>query len=310
MIELINVSKTYGRAGKLKDSDSIVAVNNLSLSMPEGEVFGLLGTNGAGKTTLLRIMAGVLKADGGQVLVDGQNVYNNELIKSNMVFIPDEPFFFQGANGLGMSKWYAVNYPYFDMARFHKLMYDFSLNERRRVSTFSKGMRKQLAVILALCSQTKYLLCDETMDGLDPVMRQATKTLISRDMKSRGLTPIMSSHNLRELEDICDRIGLMHKGGVLMSKDITDTKTDTSKVQAIFDSEENQKQVEERLNILEHRAQGNLQIYTVKQTREEVGAIFAEAETVYYELLPLTLEEVFISETEAYGYDIRRIINQ
>ncbi len=299
MIEINNVTKYY---------DKYPAVRNLDMKMNEREVFGMVGTNGAGKTTLLRMMAGILKADEGQILIDGEDVWDNPSAKSKLFFITDDAYYFMNATPDDMKEYYRRIYPAFDTARFMSLTESFGLDTARRIAGFSKGMRKQLSVILGLCSGCKYLLCDETFDGLDPVMRQATKALFAKDMEDRGLTPILTSHNLRELEDICDHVGLLHEGGILLSRDINDMKLNINKLQIVYANEEEQTKLESSLNILIHKIQGRLHTITVRNTVEEVNAVLEGIDAVFAELLPLTLEEIFISETEVVGYDIKNII--
>ena len=299
MIEISNVSKYY---------EKYPAVTKLSLSMNENEVFGMVGTNGAGKTTLLRMIVGVLKPDEGQIIVDGENVWDNPSAKSKIFFISDDSYFFANATPEDMLSYYRRIYTAFDAERFHKLLDSFNLDPKRRIQGFSKGMRKQFSVISGLCSGCKYLLCDETFDGLDPVMRQATKSLFAKDMEDRGLTPILTSHNLRELEDICDHVGLLHEGGILLSRDINDMKLNINKLQIVFKSDEDRIALENKMDIVIHKEQGRLHTYTVRGTSEEISSLMDSTDTVFAELLPLTLEEIFISETEVVGYDISKII--
>lgn len=299
MIEISNVSKSFGKQQ---------AVNNLSLRMQEHEVFGMVGTNGAGKTTLLRMMSGVLRPDAGEIRIDNKVVTDNPIAKSNLFFIPDDPYFFPNSTPLEMGEYYSSVYPEFDMTRFLHLLNNFQLDKKRKISGFSKGMKKQLSIILGISSCTKYLFCDETFDGLDPVMRQATKSLFAKDMEERGLTPILTSHNLRELEDICDHVGLLHQGGVLLSKDINDMKLSIQKVQIVFTDEAQQKKFEAQADVLIHKQQGKLHTYTVRKSRAEIEIIMSSVSSIFCETLPLTLEEIFISETEVVGYDIRKII--
>lgn len=193
MIEVTNLQKSF---------ENIKAIDQITARIEEGHVFGLIGTNGAGKSTFLRLICGVLKADSGQVLVDGDAVYNNPAVKAKFFYISDEMFFFKNGTPRDMAKLYKTYYPGFDEGRYEELLGKFGLDAGRKVDTFSKGMKKQLAVLCGICAGTKYLLCDETFDGLDPVMRQAVKSLFAREMEDRGLTPIIASHNLRELEDI------------------------------------------------------------------------------------------------------------
>ncbi|MDO4285389.1 MAG: ABC transporter ATP-binding protein [Eubacteriales bacterium] len=299
MIESINLEKSFG---------GIRAVNKVSLRIREQEVFGLIGTNGAGKSTLLRMMAGVLRPDAGTVCIDNLPVYDNPEAKKRLFFIPDEPYFFPNSTAVDMRKYYEGVYESFDAARFDRYLKDFGLEAGRKVNHYSKGMKKQLAVILGVCAGTKYLFCDETFDGLDPVMRQGVKSIFARDMEERGLTPVIASHNLRELEDICDHVGLLHQGGVLLSEDIESMKLGIQKVQCVFRTEEDARVAADGLQVMNHEVRGRLHTFTVRGSREETGARFAAVGTVFYEILPLTLEEIFISETEVVGYDVKKFI--
>lgn len=299
MIEIRNLVKSFG---------GIRAVDGISLTIPERRVFGLVGTNGAGKSTLLRMIAGVLVQDSGDLLVDGNAVYDRPEVKQDIFFVSDEPYFFRNATPEDMRRWYADQYPKFDSGRFRKLSGDFGLGGTRRIADFSKGMKKQLAVLLGLCAGTKYLLCDETFDGLDPVMRQGVKSLFASDMVERGLTPVIASHNLRELEDICDEVGLLHRGGVLLSENLDDMKLELTKVQAVFRTEEDREEALKGLKILTSSRTGRLETFILRAKKEETEARFRAVSPVYFETLPLNLEEIFISETEAVGYDIKKFI--
>ena len=299
MITLTNVSKRF---------DDVWAVNNVSLTMQEGNVFGLIGTNGAGKTTLLRMVAGIMKPDGGHVLIDDKPVFDNENAIKDVYFIPDEPFFFRNANGKDMEKYLKTIYGNFDSNAFYDYLEKFSLDKNRKISTFSKGMQKQMAIICGLCANTKYLICDETFDGLDPVMRQGIKAIFANQMDERGMTPIIASHNLRELEDICDTVGLLHKGGVILSKDLLDMKCNIQKIQCVFATEEEENKAMQKLAILQKEKRGMLCTMTARGSKEEIQTAFAALDTVFYEVLPLSLEEIFISETEVVGYDIKKLI--
>ena len=225
MIETRNLTKRFG---------DITAVDHVSADIREGSVFGLIGTNGAGKSTFLRLLSGVLKPDEGSVTIDGQEVFEHTEVKSRFFYISDDQYFFSNATPEEMMIFYRTVYPRFDTRRFIHLMESFELNRRRKINTFSKGMRKQVSVICGVCAGTDYLFCDETFDGLDPVMRQAVKSIFIGDMEERNLTPIIASHNLRELEDICDHVGLLHKGGILLSRDLDDMKLNIHKLQCVL----------------------------------------------------------------------------
>ncbi len=299
MIEINNVSKAF---------EDILAVDDVSVTMKEDTVFGLIGTNGAGKSTVLRMIAGVMKADKGTISVDGISVYDNIGAKERVFFIADEPYFFANATAIEMEKYFSTIYKEFNRNDFYTYMENFGLDKKRKINTFSKGMKKQLALLCGICSRSKYLLCDETFDGLDPVMRQGIKSIFAKEMESRGLTPVIASHNLRELEDICDHVGLLHKGGVLLSKDLEDMKCNIQKVQCVFKDEESEKKGLEGLLVMKEEKRGSLYTLTVRGNREETISHFSAVDTIFFEALPLSLEEIFISETEVVGYDIKKLI--
>ena len=301
MIELLDLDKSY---------DDIKAVNRVSLSIMDGEVFGLVGTNGAGKSTILRIIAGVIQPDLGIVCVDNRPVYDNPEVKKDIFYISDDQYFLPNSTPEDMADYYEGIYEKFDKLRFFKMCGGFGLDTKRKISTFSKGMKKQISILLGICAGTKYLLCDETFDGLDPVVRQGVKSLFAAEMEDRGLTPVIASHNLRELEDICDHVGLLHQGGVILSEDISDMKLNMQKVQCVFASDEDEKKALEGIDILLHEKRGRLHTITMRGEREEIEAAFKRGNPVFFEVLALTLEEIFISETEVVGYDIRKFILQ
>ena len=299
MIQITNISKSF---------DDIKAVDDITVDIGEQIVFGLLGTNGAGKSTLLRMVSGILKPDSGNITVDDMGVLDNEEAKKNMFFISDSPYFFANSNPLDMMSYLSIQYPLFDKDKFRDYLKTFNLPEKRKIGTYSKGMKRQLALLLGICSNAKYLLCDESFDGLDPVMRQGIKSIFAKEMDERGLTPVIASHNLRELEDICDHVGLLHKGGVLLSKDLEDMKLNIQRVQCVYSSEEDESKLMQMVEPVKTERMGSLCTYTLRGTREDVENAFACVNTVFFETLPLSLEEIFISETEGVGYDIKKLI--
>ena len=298
MIEAKNLTKKF---------DSIVAVDHIDARIKDGCVFGLIGTNGAGKSTFLRMACGVLKPDEGTIQIDGEDVYENAKVKGRFFYISDDQYFFGNGTPQELMAFYKSIYPSFDVQRATGLLESFSLDRRRKISTFSKGMKKQLSVILGLCANTEYLFCDETFDGLDPVMRQAVKSIFAADMEDRNLTPIIASHNLRELEDICDHVGLLHKGGILLSKDLDDMKLNIHKIQCVLKPDMKPEDLTslDKVNV---EQRGSLCTITVRGSRSEVEAVMASYEPVFFECIPLSLEEIFISETEVAGYDIKRLV--
>ena len=256
----------------------------------------------------MRMITGVLKPDGGEILIDGKEVYDSVESKKLFFFIPDEPYFFSNATLQDMEHYYSSIYENFNKEKFYQYLEHFELDKKRKINTFSKGMKKQAALLLGICSGTKYLFCDETFDGLDPVMRQGVKSIFASEMEERGLTPIIASHNLRELEDICDHVGLLHKGGVLLSKDLEDMKCNIQKVQCVFSNKEAEQEIMQKLDVMKVDHRGALVTITARGSREDVTNLLASVDTIFCEILPLSLEEIFISETEVIGYDIKKLI--
>ncbi len=299
MIEVKNLSKSF---------DSIKAIDHISAKIEDGHVFGLIGTNGAGKSTFMRMLSGVLKPEEGEILVDGEPVYDNPAVKEKIFYISDDQYYFRSGTPVDMLKLYQTCYPSFDGAKWKSLMEKFGLDEKRKVNTFSKGMKKQLSVICGICANTKYLLCDETFDGLDPVMRQAVKALFVKEMDERGLTPVIASHNLRELEDICEYVGLLHRGGILLEKDIDDMKLNIHKLQCVIREDEMLQKIRSGLEVVTIDNRGSLYTVTVRGDKEKILEFMEQMNPVFYELLPLSLEEIFISETEVKGYDVKALL--
>ena len=234
--------------------------------------------------------------------------YDNPSAKENIFFIADDAYFFRNATPIDMVNYYSSVYKDFQQEKFYSFLKKFELEKKRKINTFSKGMKKQLSLLLGICANTSYLYCDETFDGLDPVMRQAIKSLLAGEMESRGLTPIIASHNLRELEDICDLVGLLHKGGILFSKDLVEMKTNMQKIQCVANSDEEVEAIIKNLNVLKKENRGKLYTITLRETKEKTEQFFKASNVIYYEIVPLSLEEIFINETEEVGYDIKRII--
>lgn len=298
MIEIKNISKRF---------DSLLALDNVTAAIAEGHVFGLIGTNGAGKSTLLRTLCGILRPDEGTIIVDGEPVYENPEIKSKIFYISDDQYFFPNGTPMDMVSYYKSFYPAFDEKRFLNLLEVLQLGKGRRINTFSKGMKKQLSVLLGICSGAKYLLCDETFDGLDPVIRQAVKSLFIKEIEEHGLTPIIASHNLRELEDICEHVGLLHKGGILFTQDLENMKLGIFKLQCVFRDETAINTLKEQFPVLKEERRGSLYTFTMRGSSEELDAFMETLKPVFYERLPLSLEEIFISETEVKGYDFSNL---
>ena len=253
-------------------------------------------------------MCGVLKPEEGEILIDGEPVYDNPQVKRKLFYISDDQYFYKSGTPNDVLKLYKSVYPEFDETKWRELMERFGLDPKRKINTFSKGMKKQLSVLYGICANTKYLLCDETFDGLDPVMRQAVKSLFVKEIEDRGLTPIIASHNLRELEDICEYVGLLHRGGILLERDIDDMKLNIHKIQVVIKEQEMLTSIKENLDVVSMENRGSLYSITVRGKREDVLDYMRGINPIFYELLPLSLEEIFISETEVKGYDIKALL--
>ena len=299
MIQTKELSKSFG---------DIQAVSQVSLEIRDREVFGLVGTNGAGKSTLLRMLCGILKPGSGSVLVDEEPVYENIARKKEIFYISDDAYFFANSTPMEMERYYRMFYPEYQSRWFYSMLEKFGLDKNRKISTFSKGMKKQLSILLGLAAHTKYLLCDETFDGLDPVMRQTVKSLFADEMVSREFTPVVASHNLRELEDLCDHVGLLHRGGVLLSGDLEDMKFHIHKVQCVLADRGKEERILKELQVLRCDRQGSLLMITARGTRTEILERIRQQNPLFCEIIPLTLEEIFISETEVAGYEIKNLL--
>ena len=299
MIEVKECSKAFG---------AVKAVNKATLDVGVREVFGLVGSNGAGKSTLLRMMAGIIKPDEGEIQIDGMSVYENEEAKKLFFYISDDSYFPPNYTAVDMVRFYRNFYPEFRIKLFHELMDRFHLEKKQRISSFSKGMKKQLLVIIGVCAGTKYLLCDETFDGLDPVMRQAVKSLFASEIMNREFTPVIASHNLRELEDVCDHVGIMNHGKIIIERSLFDLHGNISKIQVACQT--GMPKLPKEFEVLHMSNSGRVYTMIVKgNPREVAAAIQTEGDHLaIVDILPLTLEEIFIYEMGGLGYEVKDIL--
>jgi len=279
----------------------VEALVNLNCNIPQGCIYGMVGANGAGKSTFLRLCNGVYQPDEGSVSINGGGVFDSPSVKEHCVFVPDELYFLPQSNMLRMAKLYEAMYPRFSWERFDDLTGTFRLDRTRTLNTFSKGMRRQVATILALSSMTDYVFFDETFDGLDPVMRNLVKSTLYDDVLERGCTAVITSHSLRELEDTCDQLALLYQGGVVFESDVQNLKTSLFKVQVAFSDEYDASRFD-GLDILSFSKQGSVANMIVKGERDRSRALIAKMDPLLLEVLPLTLEEVFLYEMESLGY--------
>ena len=292
MLEMKNVTKTFG---KLK------ALDDLSMTVPQGSVYGLVGPNGAGKSTAIRLMTGVYRPDSGSVTLEGMPIYENPVNKMRMGYIPDDVFYFPSATMEEMRSFYRGIYPHFDDALYARLFDAFQLPRKSPIRRFSKGMQKQAAFHLALCTRPQMLILDEPVDGLDPVMRRQVWSLILSDVAQEGTTVLISSHNLRELEDICDHVGIMDHGRMLLERSLQDMQGATHKLQLVGE-------VPEGLDILHESQTGRLKTLVVRGDANGITRKVSASNPVYFDVLPLSLEEIFIYELGGVNYEVKNIL--
>ena len=299
MIQVNNVVKTF---------DRFRALDGLSMRVDRGSIYGLVGPNGAGKSTILRHITGVYRPDSGSVLLDGQPVYENPEAKSRIAAIPDELYYFLSASTRDMMRFYRGIYPRFDDKRYQSLREAFpEVDERQPIRRLSKGMQKQSAFWLTLSCCPEVLVLDEPVDGLDPVMRRQVWSLLMGDVAQRGTTVLVSSHNLRELEDVCDHVGILSHGKVLLERSLTDLQDNILKIQTAFPEGE-LPQLPERLNVLHVTQVGRVHTLIVRGNLQEAKAKLAALNPLFLEALPLSLEEIFIYELGGEDYAVRDIV--
>ena len=298
MIKADQITKKFG---------SFTALNEITCSIPSGCIYGMVGSNGAGKSTLLRLMTGVYLPESGKITIDDQPIYENSKTKNKIAYVPDELFFLPASNMDRMAKLYSSVYENFDFKRYENLTDSFKLNSKANLNTFSKGMRRQVATILALSSKPKYLFFDETFDGLDPVMRNLVKSLICKDVIERDATAIITSHSLRELEDTCDQLALLHNGGLIFESDIEDLKTSLFKIQIAF-SDEYDKDKFTDLELVHFNKKGCVTNMIVRGDKEKTIKRLSAMSPLVLDVLNLSLEEVFTYEMEALGYSFNELL--
>lgn len=286
-----------------KRFDDFTALQDMNCEIPEGCIYGLVGSNGAGKSTFLRLITGIYKPNEGTVTIDGMPVWENEKAKDLFVLVPDDLYFPPQATMETTANLYKACYPNFSMERFRALARKFNLDTKKKISGFSKGMKRQAAMICSLACRTKYIFFDETFDGLDPVARNAFKNIIFDDVCERQATAVLTSHSLRELEDICDRLMLLHKGGLVFESDVQNLKTSLFKVQIAFHTEYSKTLFDDcDMELLDFKKLGSVSNMIIRGDREKTVEVLSKLNPVILEVLPLTLEEVFVFEMGALGY--------
>lgn len=291
----------------IKHFEGLCVLDHVSLHVPKGSVYGLVGPNGAGKSTLIRHLTGIYRPEAGQVLLEGEPVYENAAAKSKMAYIPDDLFYFAQANTLEMKRFYAGLYPSFDESLFQSLQEFFpAIDVKRSIRKLSKGMQKQVAFWLSLCINPSLLILDEPVDGLDPVMRRQLWSLILSHIQERQTTVLISSHNLRELEDVCDHVGIMHRGRMLLEHSLCDLQNTVSKIQIAF--EQGLPVLPEQFDILHMSNMGRVYTIIVKGDSLLTKSELEKLHPLLIDVLPLTLEEIFIYEMGGADYAVKDIL--
>ena len=296
MIEVKNLVKTF---------DGFRALDGLTMTAPRGAVYGLVGPHGAGKSTLLRHLTGIYRPDSGTVTVDGEPVFENPAVKRRIAYIPDDVFYFRSASIADMAKFYAGTCPTFDSERYEKLRKAFDLDEKQPIRRFSKGMQKQAAFWLAMSLAPDVRVLDEPVDGLDPVMRRQVWSLVMADVADRGTTVLVSSHNLRELEDVCDHVGILDHGKLLLERSLSDLQENIVKVMIALPEGQ---ALPQDLNILHDQTTGRMHTLILRGDAEALKAYLAAAQPQYMDVVPLTLEEIFIYELGGVDYEVKNIL--
>ena len=296
MIEVKNVTKTF---------DGFRALDDLTLTVPQGAVYGLVGPNGAGKSTIIRHLTGIYRQDAGTITIDGAPVFENPAVKARIAYIPDDVFYFAQATIADMMRYYRGIYPRFDAERYEKLGAVFALDPKRPIRRLSKGMQKQAAFWLAMCMRPDVLILDEPVDGLDPVMRRQVWSLVMADVAENGTTVLVSSHNLRELEDVCDHVGIMNGGKLLLERTLSDLQDNISTVRiALPDGAP----LPDGLDIVHQGTTGRLYTLILRGNATELTNILSTAQPLFMDVVPLTLEEIFIYELGGADYAVKDII--
>lgn len=298
MIQVKNVVKSF---------EGYQALKGTSMHVRKGSIYGLVGPNGAGKTTIIRHITGIYRQDAGDVYVEGEPIWENVEKKAKIAYIPDDIFYFAGANLKEMRNFYKEMYPTFDMELFEKLKPYFpKIDEKRKVKSYSKGMQKQLAFWLAIASRPEILVLDEPVDGLDPVMRKQVWSILMKEVSDRQITVLVSSHNLRELEDVCDYVGIMSEGTVILERSLAELQENTIKVQMAFEGDE--PDLSDIQDILHVTKTGRVLTIIVKGNSAKIAAQIEAKKPLFYDLLPLTLEEIFIYELGGADYEVKDIL--
>lgn len=299
MIKALNLSKSY---------DNTPVLTGLDLNVKQGSIYGLIGSNGAGKSTLLNILSGVFAPDAGSAKINGEEIFENNRVKSKTAYITDDPFYFNSSTVKEMAEYLNKMYENFSMEKFNQIIDCFPLDMNKKINSFSKGMKRQVSIILAIAQMPDVLLCDESFDGLDPVVRQLVKRLLINEVSQRNMTVIISSHNLREMENLCDTIGVLHDNKIVLERGISDIKDMMHRYQVAFKPMINPDILKPKLDLLSVKARGNILEIVARGSDDQITQILESHSPVLIDKIDLTLEDVFIYEMEVNGYDFSKIL--
>lgn len=299
MIKVENLKKRY---------DSEYVIDSLSMNVKKGSIYGLIGSNGAGKSTLLNVLSGVYKPDGGRAEISGESVYENNRVKAVTAYITDDPFYFTGASMREMAQYLDKMYESFSMEKFNEVAKLFPLDINKRLSSFSKGMKRQAAIVLAIAQMPEVMLCDECFDGLDPVVRQMVKKLFVSEVAERGMTIVISSHNLREMENLCDTIGILHDKKIVIERSMGDIKEDMHRYSVAYKPMIDIEELKKALDVVSLKKRGNLLEIVARGNRDETVKALESFSPILIDEIELTLEDIFICEMEVSGYDFSKIL--
>lgn len=299
MIKSEQLTKRFG---------STTALDCFSTTIEDGRIYGLVGSNGAGKSTFLRLLAGIYAPTEGSITINDQPIYENPALKQDIFFIPDEIYQMPGASMSSLAKIYSALYQNWSEQRYTELVKCFPIPPERKLSACSKGMRRQIAIILGLSCMPKYLLLDEAFDGLDPVIRVAVRKIIADDVLSRGTTVLIASHNLRELEDMCDQVGLLHGGKILFQRELSELHQNFARIQFAAKPLPSKEEFAKHIDIISFKASGSIASLVARGNPHEVQQKLSALNPLLCESVPLTLEEIFITEMEAVGYDYNNVV--
>ncbi len=298
MITVKNVNKHF---------DDFHALKDLSINVETGSIYGLVGTNGSGKTTIIKHLTGVLKQDSGEILYDGEPVYENAELKAKIGFVPDDLSYFAPYTLKEAVRFYKSLYPVWDTERYDEMIQAFDLHSKKKMNSFSKGMQKQAAFILTMCTHPSYLILDEPIDGLDPIIRKLVWKYIIEDV-AEGMTVLVSSHNLREMEGICDSIGILDRGEMKIERDLDELKSDINKIQVAFSDDTDSETRYEGLNIVHRERRGKVELLIIRNDSAQIRKSLAKYHPILFDVLPLTLEEIFIYELGGEHYEVKDIL--